>query len=53
MTRIMILPFGDVLVGKSQFIGFSNELKWYLYWYRDGKSTYQYLVEKINARCSK
>jgi hypothetical protein len=35
-TRIMILPYGDVLLGKKQKIGFDDTLKWHIYWISDG-----------------
>lgn len=31
-TRIMILPFGEILVGKPQTIGHNERLKWHLFW---------------------
>jgi hypothetical protein len=30
-TRMLILPFGDLLLEELQFVGYSKELLWHLY----------------------
>ena len=31
-TMVMVMPFGEVLLEKKQTIGYSESLKWHLYW---------------------
>lgn len=36
-TRIMILPYGDVLIGVEQHVGYDETHGWHLYhYYKDG-----------------
>lgn len=49
-TRIMILPYGEVLLGKEQYIGFDEKLKWHIYWMRFDGDKYVSVYNKNSKR---
>lgn len=49
-TIIMILPYGDVLIGKEHYIGFDERLKWHLYWMHKDGTKYVSVCDKHSKR---
>jgi hypothetical protein len=39
-TRVMFLPYGDILVGKEQYIEYLGNLKWHIYWIHESGNKY-------------
>lgn len=49
-TRMMILPYGDVLVGVEQHVGYSEAHGWHLYWYYKDGDKYISVRHKKSSR---